>query len=39
MTARNSTKADHARETRAARIVGFEQGEYPYAKRLGSKTY
>lgn len=36
------TKVENApqnREERTARIIGFEQGEYPYAKRLGRSTY
>ncbi len=27
------------RDVRSAEITGFEQGEYPYAKRLGRKAY
>ncbi len=38
----SSTKAENtpqSREERTAHIIGFEQGEYPYAKRLGRKAY
>ncbi len=28
-----------SKEDRTAQIIGFEQGEYPYAKRMSKKTY
>ena len=33
------TKTPQKSQQRAADIVGFEQGEYPYAKKLGRATY
>ncbi len=37
-TSKTATKTPTQAE-RAAQIIGFEQGEYPYAKRLGTKAY
>ena len=38
--AKQTSKVDvEEGQERAARIIGFEEGEYPYAERLGSKQY
>ncbi|MDG1377879.1 MAG: polyphosphate kinase 2 [Yoonia sp.] len=39
MTPTKAVNTPQSREERAAHIIGFEQGEYPYAKRLGRNTY
>ncbi|NNE86889.1 MAG: polyphosphate kinase 2 [Silicimonas sp.] len=36
---RAKVSEDQNTEDRTAEIVGFEQGEYPYAKKLGRKEY
>ncbi len=43
MTTQNATQTSEETaeegKARAAQIIGFEQGEYPYAERLSSKQY
>ena len=39
MTTSKTDKIAPSNEERTAQIIGFEQGEYPYAKRLGRKAY
>tara|TARA_R110002072_G_scaffold24600_6_gene83481 strand:+ start:300 stop:1190 length:891 start_codon:yes stop_codon:yes gene_type:complete len=39
MTTSKTAQNAPSKEARTARIIGFEQGEYPYAKRLGRKAY
>lgn len=39
MTTKTKTTANTNTQKRAAEIIGFEQGEYPYARRLSRRAY